>query len=773
MGQEPLEVMNSPRIQTDSSLIKRYLDQPAVLPCRVRASIEAAWDDQPVQLYALADLSESLTLTRTWIALGPTYVAILREGRESDDFQLTTFPREEVHEVLEQSGLSNTAVTLKGEEDDSVLGVIRYTHRQRDAMGPILFLLRGHGAQETLTSEAGDELYASSMVKGIKRAQSSVTGNRLDILWRLAAFLKPYWKRFALGVISALFLTALSLTPPYLTGYLVDDVLLAYTDGRLSLYAAYRLGWTILAVIVGIYILRELLLWLRLRSMTIVGELVARDLRTVVYDHLHKLSVNYFSHHHTGSIVSRVSSDTDRIWDFIAFGLAELTLSILMVVGIGGVLIFLDWRLGLAATLPVPLIFFGIYRMGRGLRRHFLRMWHKWSEMTAVISDTIPGIRVVKAFNQEVYERKRFGRRNRGVTEEAYGVINLWTTAWPIIYFGLSLMTVIVWALALPRLLGDGSMESPSLTPGLFVTFLLYLGLFIAPIESFGFLTRMINRSLSSAHRIFEVLDTEPEVMVAKESVVLEPLTGHIQFEEVSFGYDPVRQIVSDISFEVTPGEMIGLVGPSGAGKTTITNLIARFYDVHSGRIFIDGVDIRNLDLGSYRQQLGMVMQDPYLFNGSVLENIRYGIREASYTKVIEAARAANAHDFICRMPQGYDTVVGERGHTLSGGERQRVSIARAVLHDPRILILDEATSSVDTETERKIQEALERLVEGRTVIAIAHRLSTLRKADRLFVMQEGKLVEQGHHTELLANPGGVYRRLHDLQQQLQEIYAV
>ena len=765
--------MKSPKIQTDSSLIERYLDQPAVMPQQVRASIETAWDDEPVQLYALADLSEALTLTRTWVALGPSYVAILREGRGMDDFQLTTFPRAEVREVLEQSALSNTVVILKGEAEDSVLAVVRYTHRQRDAMGPILFLLRGRGTQETLSREAGDELYAASMAKGIKRAQSSVTGNRTDVLWRLAAFLKPYWKRFALGVLAAFFLTALSLTPPYLTGYLVDDVLLAYSDGRLSLDAAYQLGWTVLAVIVGIYVFRELLLWLRLRSMTTVGELVARDLRTSVYDHLHKLSVNYFSHHHTGSIVSRVSSDTDRIWDFIAFGLAELTLSILMVGGIGGVLIFLDWRLGLAVTLPVPLIFFGIYRLGRGLRRHFLRMWHKWSEMTAVISDTIPGIRVVKAFNQEVYERKRFGRRNQEITEEAYRVINLWTTAWPIIYFGLSLMTVIVWALALPRLLGDGSTESASLTPGLFVTFLLYLGLFIAPIESFGFLTRMINRSLSSAHRIFEVLDTEPEVVVARDSVDLQPVTGGIEFDEVSFGYDPVRQIVSDITFEVAPGEMIGLVGPSGAGKTTIINLIARFYDVHSGRILIDGVDIRDLNLDRYRQQLGMVMQDPYLFNGSVLDNIRYGIRDTSLEKVLEAARAANAHDFICRMPQGYDTVVGERGHTLSGGERQRVSIARAVLHDPRILILDEATSSVDTETERKIQEALERLVKGRTVIAIAHRLSTLRKADRLFVMQEGKLVEQGHHAELLVNPEGIYRRLHDLQQQLQEMYVV
>jgi ATP-binding cassette subfamily B protein len=264
------------------------------------------------------------------------------------------------------------------------------------------------------------------------------------------------------------------------------------------------------------------------------------------------------------------------------------------------------------------------------------------------------------------------------------------------------------------------------------------------------------------------VLDSEPEVRDVRQPVRLEPVLGRVTFENVTFAYDGVRQVLKGISFDVQPGELIGLVGASGGGKSTVINLIARFYDTSGGRVCVDGVDVRQLDTGHYRRQLGMVLQDPYLFHGPVLENIRYGLQEASLGDVVEAARAANAHDFICKLGQGYDTMVGERGHTLSGGERQRISIARAILRDPRILILDEATSSVDTETEREIQEALERLIAGRTVFAIAHRLSTLRRASRLFVLDQGRLAEAGTHRELLARTDGIYRRLYEMQLQLQ-----
>jgi ATP-binding cassette subfamily B protein len=375
----------------------------------------------------------------------------------------------------------------------------------------------------------------------------------------------------------------------------------------------------------------------------------------------------------------------------------------------------------------------------------------------------MPGIRVVKAFNQEAREVARFDGHNDDVTDEINRLHGLWTTFWPLLMLAVHATTLGVWVLAVPRLLGVG----PALSGGTFVSFLLYTTMFVGPIEVIGQMARTMQRATTSAHRVFEVLDTEPEIREVAEPVRLEPVHGRVTFEHVTFGYDGVRQVLRGVSFDVAPGELIGLVGPSGGGKTTIVNLIARFYDVSGGAIRVDGVDLRRLDTGHYRRQIGMVLQDPYLFHGTVLENIRYGLPEAPLDRVVAAAQAANAHDFITKLQHGYDTVVGERGHTLSGGERQRVSIARAILHDPRILILDEATSSVDTETEREIQQALERLVAGRTVFAIAHRLSTLRKASRLFVIEDGRLVEHGTHAELLARPEGQYRRLYEMQVQL------
>jgi ATP-binding cassette subfamily B protein len=412
----------------------------------------------------------------------------------------------------------------------------------------------------------------------------------------------------------------------------------------------------------------------------------------------------------------------------------------------------------------VPVFCWLIYRHGESLNGLFIRTWRKWSRVTDILSDTIPGIRVVKAFNQESREIDRFQVRNDDVTDEINRIHALWTRFWPSLMFAVHATTVLVWVLAVPRLLGSGH----PLSAGVFVSFLLYTTMFVAPIEVIGQMVRTINRATSSAHRVFEVLDSEPEVKDAPKSVRLEPVNGRVTFDNVTFAYDGVRQILRGISFDVQPGELVGLVGPSGGGKSTVVSLIARFYDVSGGSIRIDGVNVRDLDSGHYREQLGMVLQDPYLFHGTVLDNIRYGLPSASLGAVVDAAKAANAHDFICRLGQGYDTVVGERGHTLSGGERQRISIARAILHDPRILILDEATSSVDTETEFQIQEALDRLIAGRTVFAIAHRLSTLRKASRLFVISQGRLAESGTHRELLGRTDGIYRKLYEMQLHLQ-----
>jgi ATP-binding cassette subfamily B protein len=583
-------------------------------------------------------------------------------------------------------------------------------------------------------------------------------------MFRLLRYLAPYRRQVIIGLSAAAVVTLASLLPPYLAGYLIDRVVRPTQEGRLTADVARRMAWIAVGAMALLHVVRQAAAHLRLKLMSTLGELVARDLRAELYAHIQRSSLAFFSRKKTGSLISRVTADTDRLWEFIAFGVVDVSLSLVMLLGLGAVLLTLDWRLGLVMTLPVPVFCWLIYRHGESLNGLFIRTWRKWSRVTDILSDTIPGIRVVKAFNQESREIHRFQIRNDDVTDEINNIHALWTRFWPSLMFAVHATTVLVWILAVPRLLGSGH----PLSAGVFVSFLLYTTMFVAPIEVIGQMVRTINRAVSSAHRVFEVLDSEPEVKDAPHPVRLSPVTGRVTFDNVTFAYDGVRQILRGVSFDVPPGELVGLVGPSGGGKSTIVSLVARFYDVSGGAVRVDGVNVRDLDTGHYREQLGMVLQDPYLFHGTVLDNIRYGLPTASLGAVVEAAKAANAHDFICKLGQGYDTVVGERGHTLSGGERQRISIARAILHDPRILILDEATSSVDTETEHQIQEALDRLIAGRTVFAIAHRLSTLRKASRLFVISEGRLAESGTHRELLGRPDGIYRRLYEMQLQLQ-----
>jgi ATP-binding cassette subfamily B protein len=746
----------------DREIIGRYIGQPGQLPPALRAEIEQSWHNEPVQLYAMADLDAGLRLTESWIALGPQQVAIARANTDGS-WDVRSIERRHIQAVHESPGLSANTLVLSGAPDEPPLAVARYTQRQRGAFENIRFVLDEAIVGRVVAGDDADRVYADAVARPIRDAQALVSKRRATVTLRLLKYLAPYRKQVIFGMGAAAVITAVSLVPPYLAGYVIDRVVRPVQAGTMSRTAAFSIAWLAVAAMVLVYAVRQTAAHLRLRLMSVLGELVARDLRAELYEHIQRLSLSFFSRKKTGSLITRVTSDTDRLWDFLAFGIVDVSLSLIMLIGLSTVLLMLDWRLGLVMTLPVPFLCWFIYRHGEQMNRVFLRAWRKWSRVTDILSDTIPGIKVVKAFNQENREIGRFDERNDAVTEEFNRIHKMWTTFWPLLMLAVHTMTVSVWFFALPRLLGTGE----PLSAGVFVSFLLYTTMFVAPIEVIGQMARTMNRATSSAHRVFEVLDSEPEVRDSAKPVRVEPVSGAVSFENVTFAYDGVRQVLRGISFEVKPGELIGLVGPSGGGKSTVVNLVARFYDATGGTVKIDGVDVRHLDSGHYRRQLGMVLQDPYLFHGTVLENIRYGHTEASLGEVIAAAKAANAHDFICKLGQGYDTVVGERGHTLSGGERQRVSIARAILHNPRILILDEATSSVDTETEREIQEALERLIAGRTVFAIAHRLSTLRRASRLFVLEQGKLAESGTHRELLAIPDGIYRRLYEMQLQL------
>ncbi len=752
-------------------MIGYYFDQPSEIPDELKKLIVERMGGKPILLYAMVDLDSKFIQCEQWITLGQEQICLAT--KTADSWDLNFIERSKIKDLKEIAGLSYTRLIVYGEDPEAPLCVLRYSHRQRRAVGNISFILEQALGEHATVSERllevePDRAYQDSLLKSVKDAQASVSKNEFAVVLRLLSYLKPYKRNVAIGMSGAILMTLMSLLPPFVTGYLIDSVIKPFQGGSLSLDDAMHLTTITIVGLAVIYLMRELFAFVRLKTMAYLGEYVAKDLRDDVYSHLQKLSLNYFSSKQTGSIISRVGSDTDRIWDFIAFGVVEVTTSLMMLIGLGSVLLWLDWQLALIVVIPLPFILWLIYRHGEQMQTLFLRAWRKWSSLTDCLSDTIPGIKVVKAFHREEDEVKRFEKRNDNVLTEFNRIHKAWTSFWPLLMLSIQAIVLGVWIIGVPRVLGNGITET-ALSAGVFVSFVLYMTMFIQPIEIIGQMARMVNRATSSAHRVFEVLDTQPQVIDQRSAVKLNPVHGQVQFKDVTFTYDGVRQILKGINFTVQPGEMIGLVGPSGSGKSTLINLLARFFDVSSGSIRVDGIDLRDLDSGHFRRQLGMVLQDPYLFHGSILENIRYANPEADTSEVIAAAKAANAHDFIIKLSHGYDTVVGERGHTLSGGERQRLSIARAILVNPRILILDEATSAVDSETEKKIQEALDRLCHGRTVFAIAHRLSTLSAASRLFVMKDGRIVETGHHNALMKIKDGVYRKLYETQQRLNE----
>ena len=500
-------------------------------------------------------------------------------------------------------------------------------------------------------------------------------------------------------------------------------------------------------------------------SMAWLGQRITYKLRNETYAHLHQLSLSFYNNKETGNIMSRITNDVHRLQDFVAEGLQDIVHNIVMLFIMGAIMLSLNWKLALFAMLPTPLIVVLTIQFGKKMHHIFHRLWRRWASLSAILADTIPGVRVVKAFAQEDREVDKFDQRSHDLLENELGAAKLWTVFGPTMQFVSFLSNIIIW------LVGGFQVLAGDISLGVLFIFVGFMMRFLGPIRMLSFLHQRFQRAATASERVFEILDTKPDVAEKPDAVVIPQLRGEVEFKNASFSYDGNKKALDNVSFTVTPGEMIGLAGHSGAGKSTLINLICRFYDVNEGAILIDGVDIRDMQLKSLRDQIGVVLQDPFLFNGTVAENIAYGKDGADLTEVIAAAKAANAHDFIMRFPDGYDTIVGERGARVSGGERQRISIARAILKNPRVLILDEATSSVDTETESLIQEALERLIRGRTVFAIAHRLSTLKHANRLLILKEGALDEMGTHDELIENDG-TYAKLCRLQTELSRIRA-
>ncbi|KUE89548.1 ABC transporter [Cupriavidus necator] len=567
-------------------------------------------------------------------------------------------------------------------------------------------------------------------------------------LLRLWRFARPYQWQLLAGFLLTLLSTAATLVPPYLTMPLMDKVLIPFQNGVPIDYGLVRLY---LAGLLGAALVAWSLGWARTYLLARVSERIGADLRTTTYEHLLKLSLEYFGGKRTGDLMARIGSESDRICVFLSLHLLDFATDVLMILMTAVILVSINPWLALVTLVPLPFIAWMIHLVRDRLRHGFEKIDRIWSEITNVLADTIPGIRVVKAFAQEKREVSRFREANKHNLAINDRVNAVWSLFTPTVTLLTEIGLLIVWVF------GIWQVSHSAITVGVLVAFLTYISRFYTRLDSMSRIVSVTQKAAAGAKRIFDILDHVSSVPEPVRPAKLDKVEGAIDMSDLGFRYGN-RAVIRGLNLSIEPGEMIGLVGHSGSGKSTLVNLICRFYDVSEGAIRVDGVDIRSLPVSEYRRHIGLVLQEPFLFFGTIADNIAYGKPDATREEIIAAARAAHAHEFILRLPHGYDSLVGERGQALSGGERQRISIARALLINPRILIMDEATSSVDTATEKEIQKALDNLVQGRTTIAIAHRLSTLRKADRLVVMDRGQIVEVGSHDELLLREGAYYK---------------
>ena len=616
----------------------------------------------------------------------------------------------------------------------------------------------------------------------------------MRILWKILRYLRPYWLQAGAAYACLLVVNALNLVVPWIIKWVIDFGL---TDTRSQQAAGLSaadnawisrlLGWLaggsrgdnqhrLLLAAAGAILLialiraafsfgqRYLSEWLSYR--------IAFDLRNELYDHIQRLPFSFHDETKTGDLMARATADADQIQRFTGMGLMDMVNVIVLAVATVVILFSVNVRLAAIALLPVPALLAATIRFGAFVRPRFKRVQEQLGVMSSTIQENLTGVRVVRAFAREPHEMDRFRVQNLEFMERRIWVIHSWANNFPLMNFIIGMSTaLILWFGGRMVMAGPSSGSGQSqITIGTLVAFNGYLVMLALPVQRLGFQVTLLTQAVASGERVFEILDTPSEIHQRPDATVLPSVEGRVTFDDVWFGYGD-RAILRGVSFTAAPSHKIALMGLTGAGKSTIVNLIPRFYDVDGGRVLIDGYDVRDVTLDSLRSQIGIVLQDTFLFSTTIRDNITYGRQNATDDEVIAAAKAARAHDFITALPDGYDTIIGERGVTLSGGQRQRITIARALLMDPRILILDDSTSNVDTETEYLIQQALAELMRGRTTFVIAQRLLTLKNADLILVLEAGHIVQRGTHEELLAQ-GGLYAEIYDLQLREQEELA-
>ena len=570
----------------------------------------------------------------------------------------------------------------------------------------------------------------------------------MTLYLRILSYIKPYMHRLIFAMFCTIMAAAGNLYIPWIIKDMIDEVL-ADKNGTM-------LNW-IAASIIAIFVVRGLFWYGQNYLMSYVGQSVIIDIRAAVFKKLQRLSVSFYDKNKTGTIMSYVTNDVNALQSAMVENTIEMITEGFILIGSVVAMIYLDWRLTLFTVCTFPVVLWFMEFFGKKIRKTGGRIQECTADITSVLQESVASARVIKSFVREDYEVDRFDVENRANFRANMKNAQLMATLTPVVELVAAIgVTMIIWY-------GGNNVINGTITAGSLVAFLTYAVNISNPIKRLTRVIGNIQKALAAAQRVFMIIDMPEEIAESRDAKQLPEVSGKVEFQNVSFAYDDKGNVITDLSFSVKPGEVIAIVGPSGAGKSTIANLLPRFYDVNKGDIKIDGHSVREVTLDSMREQVGIVPQETMLFNGSVYNNILYGRLDATKEEIEAAAKAANAHDFIMQLTDGYETKLGDRGVNLSGGQRQRIAIARAILKNPRILILDEATSALDTESERVVQEALDRLMVGRTSFVIAHRLSTVKNADKILVLEKGNLVESGTHDELLALDG-LYAHLYKIQ---------
>lgn len=568
-------------------------------------------------------------------------------------------------------------------------------------------------------------------------------GDKKGLLSKLMGYIMPYKWTVIFCIVLSIFTTAMALVPPYITGYMVDNVLPQKNMNGLL---------TIIGLLLGIYILQYSITAIKTYIIRVTGDKMVTALRKDIYNKAQYLPMDFYDKTSTGSLMTRINNDANGIKDFVIRISQEAIVQFFTMVGILIIMIVLDWKLALYSMIPVPLVMLLGYMFGIKIEPRYLRLWKRNVVISDHLTDNIPGMRIIKAFTSEKTTIKKFDDACDDWVKEDKGAARLAAIFPALMTFLVTCGSLIIWFVG-----GMSVINGSGRSLGLLVSFVSYAGMFYVPINFFAGFNENYQYVVSVFQKIVDILDYEPEQNFGKKLLV-DNIEGKVEFKNVSFSFDRAKKILSNISFTIEPGDIVGIVGTTGSGKTTLINLLLRYYDKYEGDILVDGINIKDIDIHSYRKNIGFVQQEPYMFKDTIRNNIAYGSENVGTDKIMEASEVANAHYFITRLPEGYDTMLGERGVGLSGGEKQRISIARAIIKDPKILVFDEATASVDSETEELIQQAIDRLISGRTTFMIAHRLSTLRNANKIIVVDQGEIIEFGTPEELLALKGKYYK---------------